>query len=177
MTFTGPLLSLTTFGSGIPAMWPALQPSKKIAAMGAINPQSATTVQTTGWVDASTFENFLALIEVGVISSGGTVNATVQQASSATGTGAKQVYSGNNTSGTALSITALTQAGGSGNQQVLINIKNDDLDASNGFRWLQLSITPSGAAALIAGQLLGVDARYGPADTLAPAAQVQIVGP
>ena len=36
---------------------------------------------------------------------------------------------------------------------------------------------PSGAAALIAGQLLGVDARYGPADTLAAATQQTPVGP
>ena len=151
-------------------MWPALQPSKKIAVMGAIDPQSATTVQTTGWVDSSTFENFLALIEVGVISGGGTVNATIQQATSSGGAGAKAL-------GTPLSIVALTQAGGGSSTQSLINFNSDDIDVTNGFRYLQLSITPSGAAALIAGQLLGVDARYGPADTLAAATQQTPVGP
>ncbi len=158
-------------------MWPSLQPTKKIAVMGAIDPKSATTVQTTGWVDASTFENFLAMVEIGVISAGGTVNATVQQASSATGTGAKAIYPGNNTSGTALAIAAQTQAGGGGSSQAPINISQNDLDVSNGFRWIQLSITPSGAAALIAGQLLGVDARYGPADGLAATTQATPVGP
>ena len=158
-------------------MWPALQPTKKIAVMGSINPQSATTVQTSAWVDASQFENILALVEIGVISAGGTVNATVQQATTNTGTGAKAIYPGNNTSGTALAIVAQTQAGGGGSSQAPINIKPDDLDVNNGFRYIQLSITPSGAAALIAGQLLGVDARYGPADALAATTQATPVGP
>ncbi len=158
-------------------MWPSLQPTKKIAVMAAINPQSATTVQSSGWVDASQFENMLAMVETGVISAGGTVSATVQQASSATGTGAKAIYPGNNTSGTALAIAPLTQAGGGSSSQAPINIKPDDLDVNNGFRWIQLTITPSGAAALIAGQLLGVDARYGPADGLAAASQQTPVGP
>ena len=151
-------------------MWPALQPSKKIAVMGAIDPQSATTVQTTGWVDASTFENFLAIIEVGVISASGVVNATIQQATSSGGAGAKAL-------GTPLSIVAVTQAGGGSSTQSLINFKSDDIDVANGFRWVQLSVTPTVAAALIAAQLLGIDARYGPADGLAAATQQTPVGP
>ena len=147
-------------------MWASLKPSQRIALAGVINPQSATTVQTTGWVDASQYENLLAVINVGTISSTGTVDAKLQQASDSSGTGAKNI--------TGAAITQLTQAGGSSNKQALINLKADQLDANNGFTFVQLSITPATAAALIAGELWGHDPKLTP--SAQPAAVVQTVG-
>jgi len=149
-------------------MWPTLKPSQREAILGSIDPQSATTVKTTGWVDAALFQNWEALILVGAISATGTVDAKIQQATDNAGTGAKDL--------TGKAITQLTQAGGNGSQQCRINVKQDDLDVSNGFRYIRLSITPAVAAALIAGVLQGVDPRYAPADTLAAASQIQVIG-
>ena len=78
--------------------------------------------------------------------------------------------------GTPLAITALTQAGGNSSSQQRINFRGDLLDVANGYRYFQLSITPSVAAALIAGVVQGVDPRYAPADGIAAATQTQIVG-
>ncbi len=148
-------------------MWPSLKPSQRAIVAGSINPQSATTVKTTGWIDVAQFANLLAVISVGVISSTGTVDAKLQQATDNSGTGAKDI--------TGKSITQLTQAGSNSNTQALINLKNDELDANGGFRYVQLSVTPATAAALISANVLGFDPSYGPADTQAAASVVQIV--
>lgn len=148
-------------------MWSSLKPSQRATIAAAINPQSATTVQVSGWVDASKFANILAKISVGVISATGTLDAKIQQATDSSGTGAKDI--------TGKAIVQMTQAGGSGNQQALINLKADELDATNGFRYVQLSVTPAVAAALIAAEVWGFDAVYGPADTQANASVVQTI--
>jgi hypothetical protein len=43
---------------------------------------------------------------------------------------------------------------------VLINLKQEDLDFSNGFNFFRLTITPATAASLIDGVVLGLDPRY-----------------
>jgi hypothetical protein len=48
-------------------------------------------VQTSGWFDATTFHNFLAMIQLGTITATGLVDAKVQQATDNSGTGAKDV--------------------------------------------------------------------------------------
>ncbi len=145
-----------------------LKPSQRVGVVGAINPQSATTVQVSGWLDATAFHNFLGVIDTGAITATGLVDAKFQQATSNVGAGAKDV--------TGKAIVQLTAAANS-NQQALINLKQEDLDINNGFKWIQLSITPSVAAALIAGNVLGVDPRFGMASDAgnANASQVQTI--
>jgi len=129
-----------------------LKPSQRVGVVGAINPQSATTVQVSGWLDATVFHNYLAIVEVGAMISTGLVDAKIQQATSSGGAGAKDV--------TGKAITQMTQTTNP-NEQALINLKQEDLDIANGFNFFQLSITPSVEAALIGGVVLGVDPRYG----------------
>ena len=148
-------------------MYPSLKPTQRAAIVGVINPQSATTVQSTGWVDASKFQNYLATVGVGAISASGTVDAKLQQATDSSGTGAKDI--------TGKAITQLTQAGTNSNSQAQINLRQDELDIANGFCFVRLGITPAAAAALIYGQIEGVDPRYGPADLAAATSVVQIV--
>jgi len=143
------------------AINPLLKPSDRVAVLGIIGSQSATTVQGTGWIPVNLYENLLAIVNVGVISSTGTVDAKIQQATSSAGAGAKDV--------TGKAITQLTQAGSGSNKQALINFSVSDLDHANGFTYVQLSITPATAAALISGLLLGFDGKY-------PVANVTTVG-
>lgn len=145
-----------------------LKPSQRASVVGAVNPQSATTVQVSGWLDSAAFHNFLAVIQTGAITATGLVDAKIQQATSSGGAGAKDI--------TGKSIVQLTAAANA-NQQALINLKHEDLDIANGFRWIQLSVTPSVAAALIGATVLGFDPRFGMASDTgnASAAQVQAV--
>ncbi len=145
-------------------MSPALKPSQRAAVVGSIDPQSAAAVKTTGWIDASQYANFLAVIGVGAITAGGLVDANILQATSNAGAGAKAVPG-----------KAIVQIA-AGSVQALINFKQDDLDVNNGFSFVQVSVTPSVAASLIDAKVFGFDPRYGPADGYAAATQTQIVG-
>jgi hypothetical protein len=145
-------------------MWPNLKPSQRAAIVGSIDPQSATTAKSTGWIDASQFQNFMALIAIGAITSTGTDDAKIQQAQDSSGTGAKDI--------TGKAITQVT----AGSVQTLINVKQDDLDVNGGFGFIRLTVTPATAASLIAAVVLGFDPRYSPADGYAAATQTQIVG-
>ena len=147
-------------------MWPSLKPSQRVALAGVINPQSATTVKATGWVDVSQYENLLAVVNVGSISAGGTVDAKLRQAQDNTGTGVKDVAG--------FAITQLTQAGGNSNEQAMINLNAASLDTNNGFTFVELTITPGTAAAVIAGELWGFDPKIDPPTQ--PTAVVQTVG-
>ena len=132
-------------------MWPSLKPSQRISLAGAINPQSSVAAVQTGWIDASTFENFLAVVSVGALGTAATVDAKLQQATSSAGAGAKDV------AGTA--ITQLTKAAANDNSQVFINLNAAQLDTNNGFTFIRLLITPAVAASLVSGEVYGVDAK------------------
>lgn len=132
---------------------PALKSSQRVGVVGVINPQSSAAVQASGWIDATAFHNFLAVIKVGALGAAATVDAKIRQATSNAGAGAKDV------AGT--SITQLTKVNTDDNKQVLINLKQEDLDFNNGFKFFQLSVTPATAACLIDGTVFGFDPRYG----------------
>ncbi len=131
---------------------PALKPSQRVSVVGVINPQSANAVQTSAWLDATTFHNYMAVIKVGALGAAATVDAKIQQATSNAGAGAKDVPG--------RAITQLTKVGNDDNKQVLINLKQEDLDFNNGFKFFQLSVTPAVAACLIDAAVLGFDPRY-----------------
>jgi len=131
--------------------------SEAAAVVGVINPvsQGAGTV-TSGWVDAAKFQRYLAILKVGALGASGTVDAKLEQATDASGTGAKDV--------TGKAITQLTQAGTDSNKQVLINLHpSEDLDIDNNFDHFRLSVTVAVAASLIDGTVLGFSARQGAA--------------
>ncbi|MBR0695953.1 hypothetical protein [Bradyrhizobium lablabi] len=130
-----------------------LKPSQRVSVVDSINPQSAAAVQTTGWIDAGKFHNYMAVLMVGALGAAATVDAKIQQATSAAGAGAKDIAG--------KAITQLTKTGADDNKQVLINLKQEDLDIANNFGFFQVSMTPAVAASLIGCTVLGFDARYG----------------
>lgn len=133
----------------------SLKPSQRFAIQGVVAPISANSVQVSGWIDATLFHKYLASISVGVLGASATVDGKLQQATDNAGTGVKDV--------TAKAITQLTQAGTDDGKQVLINLKQEDLDFAHGFKFFRLSITPATAACLISGTVWGLDPRYGAA--------------
>jgi hypothetical protein len=145
-----------------------LKPSQRVSVVGVIQPQSASSVQVSGWLDATTFHNFMAVLQVGALGASATVDAKIQQATSSGGAGAKDV--------TGKAITQLTKAGTDDNKQVLLNLKQEDLDFNNGFKFFQVSMTPATAACLISGAVLGFDPRYGMASDNDAATVDEVVG-
>lgn len=133
-----------------------LKPSDRGTLMAVINPQSATTAKSTGWVNIGNFPGgLLASVLVGAISSTGTVDAKLEQATDSSGTSAKDI--------TGKSITQLTEAGTDSDKQAEINVLPEELDLANDFDHVRLTVTPATAAALIAATLRGYNARYQPA--------------
>ena len=133
-------------------MYPNIKGSETLSILATIDPasQAAGTV-TTAWVSAANFHAFLALVETGVLGAAATLDAKIQQARDATGTGAKDV------SGKA--IRQIVKASGD-NKQVLINLRPENLDSNNGFAFLRLSLTVEVAASIVAGKLIGVHPRH-----------------
>jgi hypothetical protein len=73
----------------------------------------------------------LAVIQTGVLGTGATVDAKLQQAQDATGTGAKDISrQGDHPD---------RQGHGEINKQALINVKPEELDTVNGFGFVRLS--------------------------------------
>ncbi|HVL67195.1 MAG TPA: hypothetical protein VM364_08020 [Vicinamibacterales bacterium] len=145
-------------------MNPNVPTTDQLTLKAVLNPisQGAGTV-TTGWVSIADFDAILAALQVGVLGAAATVDAKLQQATSAAGANAKDI------SGKA--ITQLVKATDD-NKQVFINCRSDELDVNGGFTHVRLSVTVGIAASLIAAQVYGVNARYQPAAQANTVAQV-----
>ena len=132
---------------------PAMKPSQRVGVVGFISPVSqGVGAVTSGWIDASTYHNFMAVLQSGVLGAAATVDAKLQQATDNAGTGAKDVAG--------KAIAQLVKATND-NNQVTIDLKQEDLDFNSGFKFFRLSVTVGTAASLVAAAILGFDARYG----------------
>jgi hypothetical protein len=133
---------------------PNLKGSDKTTLLAFLQPisQAAATV-TTGWLPMSRYENLLAVLQCGVLGASATVDAKLQQATDSGGTGAKDI--------TGKAITQLTKAGSDDGKSVMINCRSEELDVTNAFTHVRLSITVGTAASLISAAVFGIDARYG----------------
>lgn len=148
-------------------MFPNAKGSELLAILATLDPSNqAAGATTTGWISVANHHGFLAVIQTGVLGTGATVDAKLQQAQDVSGTGAKDI------SGKA--ITQIVKATGD-NKQALINVKPEDLDTVNGFGFVRLSVTVGVAASQTAAQVLGINGRELPASTSNQAAVVQIV--
>lgn len=128
----------------------------KAALEGVIDPDAyAAATYTTAWIPAKHFHNHLANISVGDIVATGTVDAKLEQATDASGTGAKDI--------TGKAITQLTAAGSDSNKQAQINLRPAELDVNNGFDHFRLSVTLGTAGADMGAQVFGLEPRVAPA--------------
>ncbi len=149
-------------------MFPNAKGSELFSVLATIDPASqAVGTAATGWISAGNHHNLLALVQSGALGTGATLDAKLQQAQDASGTGAKDL--------TGKAITQLTQAASGSSKQALINLRPDDLDVANGYAYVRLSVTVGVAASLTAAQVLGVNHRFAPGDASNQAAVVQIV--
>ena len=148
-------------------MFPNAKGSELLTILATLDPSSqAAGTTTTGWISVANHHGLLTVIQTGVLGTGATVDAKLQQAQDSTGTGAKDI------SGKA--ITQIVKATGD-NKQALINVKPEELDTVNGFGFVRLSVTVGTAASQTAAQVLGINGRELPANTSNQAAVVQVV--
>ncbi len=149
--------------------YPNSKGSEQFAIIGRTGPLNANAGQSA-WIAVGNFHRLLALIDTGA-NANGVLNAQFLQALDATGTGAKPISGAN---GLAKALTPIA-AGNAANVQALIDCSVDEMDTNNGYAFVQLQITMS-SAGLFAGLLLGINARFEPANSLNAASVAQIAG-
>lgn len=148
-------------------MFPNSLASENIAVLATQDPASvAASTVTSGWVDASRFLEIMALIQTGVLGASATLDAKLQQATDSGGSGAKDV--------TGKAITQIVKASGD-NKQAIINLRPEQLDVANNFRYVRLSVTVGTAASIFGSSLLGLHPRNGLASDSNQAAVAQII--
>ena len=142
-------------------------PTEQAALAAAIDPASVApgTVESA-WVDMAQYESLLAVLNTGVLGASATVDAKIEQATSAAGAGAKDVPN--------KAITQIVKATGD-DKQAAINLRSEHLDANNKYQFVRLSVTVAAAASLLGAQLYGFHPRVGPAHKGNPASVVEIV--
>lgn len=147
-------------------MNPNIKPSNDAVLAGVIDPDLNTAgAVSTGWVNMGQFDAIQAIVMAGTLGTNATLDAKLQQASDASGTGVKDI------SGKA--ITQLTQAGtDESDKQAIINCRSDELDVANGFCYVRLTMTVAVASSDSAAVVLGHYARYQPAADVASVAEV-----
>ena len=148
-------------------MNPNAKGSELLAILATLDPASqAAGTATTEWVSMTEFHDLLAIVQTGSLGTNATVEAKLQQAKDATGTGAKDVV------GKAL--TQIVKATGE-NKQALINFSPDNFDLANDYAFVRLSVTVGAAASQISAQILGVNPLNSPADAANQAEVIQVL--
>ena len=143
--------------------------SEEFAIVGAIDPDAnAAAAYSSDYVDMSKFDQLIAIVQTGTLTSGSsTIDAKLQQATSAAGAGVKDI--------TGKAITQVAAASPPTNdQQFIINLKANEVDMDNKFRFVKLVLTVGAAAADSSAVVIARKARYGPAsnDDLSSVAQI-----
>ena len=137
--------------------------SESLAVAAVVKPDAtAAGTATSGWISMAEFGQILAVVMAGDLGTNATIDAKLQQATNASGAGAKDI--------TGKAVTQLTQAGV---KQALINLRAEEIDRRNGFTHVRLSVTVATATSDLAAVVLGTRARYSP--VAQPAAVDQIV--
>lgn len=147
----------------------SLAPTQRIAVLATIDPQSVASgaAVTSPWVPMAGVNRLLVTLMLGAIGANGTVDAKLQQATKADGTGTKDI------AGRAL--VQLAAASGA-NRQAHIQLEAEDMDTNGGFAFVRVYAAAGTAAAQLAALVQGLDFREGPASDGQAATVVQTVG-
>ena len=126
-----------------------------LAALGPTAANAAAGAHVTGYFSMADAHRAFALLHVGTPGQGATINVTVQEATDALGTGAQGIV--------AKAPAQIVAADADG--YVGIEFQSEELDMSNGYDFLQITVTVANAAFYYSLVVLGGPLRYEPAAT------------
>lgn len=121
-----------------------------VEVLAALPPASQTTAQVSGWISFANHRRIVCIIQNGLITSTGTLDAKLQMAKTSGGGSAADI--------TGKAITQLADT--ADNKLMMIEIKSDEMPDT--YTHIQLSVTPATAASLISFVVLGLEPRYSP---------------
>ncbi len=123
---------------------------------GQIHPDAHATGTVNGaWVPIADYGEIVGLFALGVMATGATLTFKLQQAQDASGTGVKDI---------AATSTALTEAGGDGQEVVATKVLPSQIDHANGFDHVRLTAIGAVAASDYGAHLLRVRPGHSPVD-------------
>lgn len=141
--------------------------SERIAVIGQISAQSsAAGTLSTAAIDTKLFNRVLFIVQVGAMTTNGTLDFSVKGDTASGGSYATTI--------TGKSITQLTEAGTDANKIVLVEVTADEV-AAQGLRYLRGDAVTATAACLKSVIVLGANPRYHPASDNDLAAVDEIV--
>lgn len=130
--------------------------SENAGIVGTIDPDvTVASAVSSGWIDASKFQQYMAVVMAGTLGTSATVDAKLEQATDSSGTAVKDV--------TGKAITQLTEAGTDSDKQAIINLRPSELDVANSFNHFRLTVTVAVATSDIGAVVMGLNARTGAA--------------
>lgn len=139
-------------------------PSEVAALVATVDPDAYDPgIYYSDYVDAGDWTALMAVVSVGTLDTNGTVDAALLQSTDSSGSGEKAI--------SGKSITQLTQGGTDSDKQAVINLRPEELDVDNSFRFVRLRITtdesasPSAATNDIMGAVFGFWPRNGTAES------------
>lgn len=149
-------------------MLPNGLPSEYIAVGGTIDPDANTAgTLTSDYVDLGLYESAMAIGFAGTIASTSDLTFSIVQATSAAGAGVKAI--------TGKAATALDDSPPTSDVQVIINVRGEELDIANGFRFVAVRLVTGTATSDSGAVILGVNPKHGPAQDNDLASVTEIV--
>ena len=138
-------------------MIPNRLPSEVVAIGGVIDPDANTAnTYTSDYLDMADFEAAMAIGLAGDLGSSATVTYSIVQATSSGGAGVKAI--------SGKTATVFTQSPADSNKQVVINVRGDELDVANSFRYVAVRMVVATATSDTAALICGLWPKHGPAD-------------
>jgi len=140
--------------------------SEQAAVVGTIDPDVyVASTELSDAIDMSKFESIQAIVMTGILGASATVDAKLVQATTAGGT-YKDI--------TGKAITQLVKATND-DDQAIINLRAEDLDVANEYRFVKLSLTVGTATSDAGAIVMGHNAVVEPASDNDLASVVEIV--
>jgi hypothetical protein len=118
----------------------------------------------SAYVSLANYHRAVLCINVGVMAGGSSLDIQIRQATNTAGAGVKGIPT---TAAQSKLITQLTQAGGDGSQNLIIELRTEELDIANGFDCIAVRDTVAGGAVLLSYELYGIEPRFAPVGTTA----------
>lgn len=145
-----------------------LNPSDMAAIVAAIDPDAHSAGDvSTPWISTAHFQKLMAVVQAGVLGASATLDAKIEQATDASGTGAKDLDGA--------AIAQLTKAGSDDSKQAVIEFAAEDLDIAGDYNHVRLTMSIGTATSDAGALLLAMGLRYLPASDYDAASVAEIV--
>ena len=130
--------------------------SEQAAVVGVIDPDAYTAnTYKTANIDMSKWESIMVVVMAGTLGTNATVDAKITEYTGTSEEGAQDIVG--------KAITQLTEAGTDSDKQAIINLRREEMDIADGFRYVKVQLILATATSDLGLLVIGVVPRNAPA--------------